>query len=117
MKKSILESLTIKTNKSEFEQMEDLILSSIDSRFSDMRDFVDIYMSCKSADRNRVADTVLWEVIGKLDEVEELKNMLEQMRDTGEVLTEGRSYIDHLNHVNVYNYDNSIEEINLEILA
>lgn len=117
MTKSILERLSSKdkSSKTEFEEKLDYILSSMGIRISDMRAFVDIYSECEMKDRMKISDTVLWQVIGKLDEIEEIYNMLDQL-NSGKATADTGSSLIHLNYENMYNYDDAIEEIHSEIL-
>ena len=52
----------------------------------------------------------------KIDEIEDLNNMFEQL-NSDESAERISNYLGHLNNKNIYDYDDSIEEICLEILA
>lgn len=117
MKKTLLESLTINSNKNEVEQTKDLILSSIEERVFEMKSFTDIYKECSQEIRKKIIDMSLWHIDSKIDEIEELANMLNQLKEKDVNIAQVRNHVYQLNHKNMYSYDNEIEEINLEILA
>lgn len=115
MKKTLLESLTIDSNKNEVERTKDLILSSIEGRVFEMKSFTDIYKECSQEIRKKIIDTSLWHIDSKIDEIEELANMLNQLKEKDVNIAQVRNHVHQLNHKNVYSYDNAIEEIYLEM--
>lgn len=115
MKKTLLESLTINSNKNEVEQTKDLILSSIEGRVFEMKSFTDIYKECSQEIRKKIIDISLWHIDSKIDEIEELANMLNQLKGKDVNIAQVRNHVHQLNYKNMYSYDNEIEEIYLEM--
>ncbi|MFL2130795.1 hypothetical protein [Ruoffia sp. FAM 20858] len=118
MTKSILERLRTgePSSKTKIERTQDFISNSIGVRISDMKAFLDIYKEVEYKDRKKIADISLWHIDSKIDEIEELANMFEKLKSDEDAEGIDSSLI-HLNYKNIYDYDDSIEEINLELLS
>lgn len=98
-------------------EIQNLVVSSIKNKLDDVTSIIEFYNSKPKDEQKHISSTVSYIVSLYQDDLDSLSSSLKLLLDFEESHEHIRNSLNHANSKYLFEYDDYIEEINLELLS